>query len=75
MPSNNSPIDKLGAAIEAAVRDAPTYDVLSVITGTFVSLTVELVRRQGHDVNLPITVNAGPNRDVTIHPPKTCSPG
>jgi hypothetical protein len=63
-------IGKLGSAIEQALEEAPVEDVLSILTGAFVGLTVELVRRQGHDVSQPIKVDGGPNRDITIHPPK-----
>lgn len=63
-------IANLAAAIEKALDDAPVSDVLSVLTGTFVGLTVELVRRQGHDVTKEIKVDGGHNRDITIHTPK-----
>lgn len=63
-------IEKLGAAISQALEDAPVSDVLSILTGAFVSLTVELVRRQGHDVSQKIEVDGGSNRDITIHAPK-----
>ena len=63
-------IDKLGAAIELALDEAPASDVLSVLSGAFVGLTVELVRRQGHDVSKEIKVDGGRQRDVTIHAPK-----
>jgi hypothetical protein len=63
-------IGNLSAAIKQALEEAPTSDVLSILTGAFVSLTVELVRRQGYDVSQPIKVDGGPNRDITIHPPK-----
>ena len=43
-------IDNLSAAISTALDDAPVSDVLSLLTGAFVALTVELVRRKGHDV-------------------------
>ncbi|ERJ39116.1 hypothetical protein L810_6353 [Burkholderia sp. AU4i] len=65
-----SAIEKLGAAIEAALDEAPASDVLSVLTGAFVGLAVELVRRHGHDVAKEITVNGGQQRDITIHAPK-----
>lgn len=68
--SKTSSLEALADAISQALDQAPVSDVLSVLTGAFVSLTVELVRRQGHDVGLPITVDGGKNRDVTIHPPK-----
>lgn len=63
-------VGKLGAAIEQALDEAPVSDVLSILTGAFVGLTVELVRRQGYDVSLPIKVDGGPNRDITIHEAK-----
>ena len=65
-----TPLEKLGAAIEQALEDAPIADVLSVLKGAFISITLELVRRQGHDADQPLMVDGGPNRDVTIHPPK-----
>lgn len=65
-----NPIGKLGASIEQALNEAPVSDVLSILTGAFVGLTVELVRRKGHDLNLPIKVDGGPNRDITLHAPK-----
>jgi hypothetical protein len=68
-------IDRLGAAIEQALDDAPVADVLSVLTGAFVGLTVELVRRQGHDVDREIKVDGGSNRDITIHAKKASSAG
>lgn len=63
-------VERLGAAIEQALDEAPVSDVLSILTGAFVGLAVELVRRQGHDTNMPIKVDGGPNRDITIHAPK-----
>lgn len=44
--------------------------MLTVITGAFVGLTVEMVKRAGHDISKPITVDGGKQRDITIHPPK-----
>lgn len=57
-------------AISNALRDADVSDVLSLITGTFVGLTLEVIRRQGYDVDKEIKVDGGKNRDITIHPPK-----
>lgn len=65
-----SAIEKLGVAIEAALDEAPVSDVLSVLTGAFVGLAVELVRRHGHDDIQEIKVNGGQQRDITIHAPK-----
>lgn len=63
-------IDKLAIAIERALDKSPVADVLSVLTTAFVGLTVELVRRQGHDVRKEIKVDGGKQRDITIHAPK-----
>ncbi|KVO05578.1 hypothetical protein WJ69_23040 [Burkholderia ubonensis] len=63
-------IETLGAAIERALDDAPVSDVLAILTGAFIGLTIELVRRQGHDVNREIKVDGGQQRDITIHAPK-----
>jgi hypothetical protein len=66
----HSAMENLGAAIRRALDEAPVSDVLSLLTGAFVALTVELVRRQGHDVSQKIEVNGGQERDITIHAPK-----
>jgi hypothetical protein len=63
-------LDNLRAAVETALDEEPVSDVLTLITGMFVGLTVELVRRQGHDVTKEIRVDGGKNRDITIHAPK-----
>lgn len=60
-------IDKLGAAIETALDEAPVSDVLALLTGAFVGLTVELLRREGHDTSKEIKVDGGKQRDITIH--------
>ena len=65
-----SEIEKLGNAISDALDTCPVADVLSVLTGALVGLTVELVRRKGEDVNKEITLNGGDQRDITIHAPK-----
>jgi len=63
-------LENLGDAIRRALDEEPVADVLSVLTGAFVSLTVELVRRQGHDVNQKIEIDGRTERDITIHAPK-----
>lgn len=65
-----SALDDIGKAIKLALEECPTADVLSVITGTFVGLTVELCRRNGHDAAKQITIDGGANRDITIHAKK-----
>lgn len=64
-------LENLGAAIERALDECPVSDVLSVLTGSLVGLAVELVRRQGEDINKSITLDGGDQRDITISPPKT----
>lgn len=68
-------LERMGDAISRALEQEPAADVLSVITSVFVSLTVELVRRQGHDTSKPITVDGGKQRDITIHAPKEADRG
>lgn len=63
-------IEKLGQAISDALDKAPAADVLTLLTGAFVSLTVELVRRQGYDVDREIRIDGGERRYITIHAPK-----
>lgn len=63
-------IENLGDAIRQALDVAPVADVLSVLTGAFVALTLELVRRQGHDMSQKIEINGVTERDITIHAPK-----
>ena len=43
---------------------------MSVLTGCFVSLTLEVLRRKGHVPDGDIKINGGDQRDITIHPPK-----
>ena len=64
-------LENLGAAIERALDECSVSDVLSILTGSLVGLVVELVRRQGEDINKPITLDGGNQRDITISPPKT----
>lgn len=60
-------MDNLEDAICRALEEAPASEVLSLLTGAFVGLTVELVRRQGHDVRKTIEVDGGHERNITIH--------
>lgn len=64
-----SNIEDLDKAISDALDTCVTADVLSVLTGALVGLTVELVRRKGEDVGATIKIEGG-ERDITIHPPK-----
>lgn len=63
-----SALDKLGDAIVLALDECPVHDVLSVLTGSFVGLAVELVRRAGEDTQKAIVLKGGPERrSITIH--------
>jgi hypothetical protein len=63
-------IDALGEAISNAIRDADISDVLALLTGTFVGITLEIVRREGQDPSKEIKLDGGENRDITIHAAK-----
>jgi ketosteroid isomerase-like protein len=67
---SNAAIDKLGAAIAEAVSNADVQDVLALLTGAFVALTLEMLRREGHDPKGDILLDGGENRDITIHKAK-----
>lgn len=63
-------LENLDAAVRRALQEHPPGKVLACVTGIFVGLTVELCRREGADVGKDITIDGGPNRDITIHAPK-----
>lgn len=63
-------LEAITEAVGNALAEASVTEVLAVVTGVFVGLTVELVRRQGHDVSKEIKVDGGQQRDITIHAPK-----
>jgi hypothetical protein len=65
-----NPLDTLGDAIKTALAEAPVDQVLSVLTGSFVSLTIEVLRRGGHDTTREIKIDGGRQRDITIHAAK-----
>lgn len=68
-----SALNDLGTAIERALDECPVSDVLSVLTGSFVGLTIELVRRQGCETDKDITIDGGMERNITIHAPKSAA--
>ena len=53
-----------------ALDENSVEDVLSIVTGVFVGLVTEVVRRQGYDANEPITIDGQDGRDITIHATK-----
>lgn len=61
-------LEAIGEAITAALETCPATEVLQVVTGAFVGLTVELVRRQGGPLDKPILIDGCGNRNITIHP-------
>lgn len=67
---NQAAIDELGEAIAKAITHADINDVLALLTGTFVGITLEIVRREGKDPSKAILVDGGDSRDITIHAAK-----
>ena len=63
-------LENISVAIERALDECVVEDVLALLTGVFVGMTVEVVRRSGNDANKEITVSGGKERDITIHAPK-----
>jgi hypothetical protein len=63
-------LDDINTAIGRALAAIPAETVLSFMTGAFVGLTVEFVRRRGHDVSKEIKIDGGRSRAITIHAPK-----
>jgi hypothetical protein len=56
------------AVIELAEEDVSA--ALSLLTGCFVSLTLEVLRREGHSADGDIKIDGGENRNITIHAEK-----
>lgn len=65
-----TPLDTLGEAIKTALEEVPVDQVLSLLTGSFVSLTIEVLRRKGLDTTREIKIDGGKQRDITIHAAK-----
>lgn len=57
-------------AIKAALEENSATEVLQVVTGVFVGLTLEMVRRRvGQEaLEKPINIDGCGNRNITIHP-------
>ena len=62
--------EKLQAAFVELIEVDPAQ-ALQLITGMFVGLTVELVRRQGEDASRDILIDGCGRRDITIHASKS----
>ena len=53
------------AFLELVAED--TEGALQLITGMFVGLTLEYIRRRGEDETKTLRINGCGNRDITIH--------
>ena len=56
------------ALLRLVEEDAQT--ALCLVTGAFVGLTLELIRRQGHEPVGDVLIDGGESRDITIHAAK-----
>lgn len=56
------------ALVRLVEEDAQT--ALCLVTGAFVGLTLELIRRQGHEPVGDVFIDGGESRDITIHAAK-----
>lgn len=57
-------------AFTDALADMAKDDIeetLLILTGCFVSLTLEYMARRGHKTDGAILIDGGKNRDITIH--------
>lgn len=63
-----SSLEKMSEAIMKALDDNNVEEVLSVLAGSFVALTVEVIRRNGNDPDMEIHIDDASNdRAITIH--------
>lgn len=59
---------------ESAIVDMVGIDyagTLSLVTGVFVGLALEVLRRNGHNPEGEVRIDGGESRDVTIHAAKS----
>lgn len=68
-----SALHDMGNAISRALVECPASEVLSVITGVFVGLTIGAVKESGSDPDKEIKIDGGSERDITIHAKKGIS--
>ena len=57
-------------AFDRLIDEVGAADATMVITAIFVSLIVSYAEHRGYDINKPIMVDGGDQRDITIHAPK-----
>lgn len=71
-PKEQDALAKMGKAIEAALEESGASQVLAVLTGCFVGLVVEVVRRHEGEASAlkEIKIDGGKQRDITIHASK-----
>ena len=58
------------AAFDRYLDAVGPVDAISTATAIFVGLIVSLAESKGADMALPIRIDGGEQRDITIHPPK-----
>jgi len=69
-----SAADDFTEAFDALLTEIGPAEALAIITGTFVSLTLAVVKNAGHSVDRDLKIDGGANRDITIHAPKATHP-
>lgn len=65
--------DDFMVAFDKFLDDVGVADAMAVATTIFVSLVVSYAKHKGADLNKPIKIDGGEQRDITIHPPKASS--
>lgn len=65
-----SALEEMAASIERALDECVTSEVLSVLTGAFVGVTLAVAKAHGCDTNTAFLIDGGESRDITIHAPK-----
>ncbi len=63
------------AAFDRYLDAVGPADAMTTATAIFVGLVVSYADSKGADTSLPITINGGDQRDITIHPPKQTTKG
>lgn len=71
-PKEQDAIANMCKGVEAALEECSPSHVLAVLTGCFVGLVVEVVRRHEGEASAlkEIKIDGGKQRDITIHASK-----
>lgn len=69
----SNPHDEFTAAFDRYLDAVGPVDAMTVATSIFVGLVVSYADAKGADVEQPIHIDGGEERDITIHPPKRAS--